>query len=94
MNVVSIIKYFTLTKNSYLVQMFGLWSSHSWSTITCPKKAIADPLPKYCCSFLLCNINKSSKEDASDPTLVLSTMATRSDYFVVGWGTVNNSKNT
>ena len=48
--VVSIVA--TTSIESCLVQLFGLCSSRSWSTVTCPKEAIADPLSKY---LLMCS---------------------------------------
>ena len=57
----------TTMNASHSVQMFGLWTAHSWSTVTSPKKAIADHQPKY---LLLCNVSKSLKEALADPTWV------------------------
>ena len=89
----------TTTNVSRLVQLFCWWSSRSWSTVTMSKGAVTDPLPNICCSVLLCNVTKSSKEDVADPcTWAQSTTATRYDYFVVDnlvhMGTVNNSNKT
>ena len=55
-----------------------------------PKEAItvADSLPKY---LLVRNVSKSLKEAVAAPTWVQSTIATRSDYYVV-YSTVYNQK--
>ena len=47
-NTTCVVTILTSTNVLRLVQLFSLWSSHSWSQLLpCPKEAIADPLPKY-----------------------------------------------
>ena len=65
---------------SHLVQLLGLWSSRSWSTVTLYKGGLADPLPMSAVLFSS-TVTKSSKEAVADPTWVQSAIATRYGMF-------------
>ena len=65
------------TNDPYSVQLFGLWSSHSWETVT---KSVADPLTNKTYNYCLVSgvpLNNCYQvlETVTYPTWVKSTIA-------------------
>ena len=73
------------TNASLLIQIFGLWSSRSSSTVTWStiNEGVVVYSQNICSSVRLCSVIKSLKEVEADPTFVQSTISPEVWYALI-----------